>query len=93
MNACCGDNAKRIGLEMYQSCGAYNTPDMVTIGQGAETDGQYRAQMFLWSVFGAPILLGMWRAHTHCRFGDTTDVMCCAVLCCAVLCCAAVSRQ
>lgn len=31
---------------------------MVTIGQGAMTQGQYRAAMFLWSVLGAPIILG-----------------------------------
>lgn len=48
----------QIGLSMYQSCGAFNTPDMVTIGQGALSDGQYRAQMFIWSVLGAPIILG-----------------------------------
>jgi len=43
---------------MYQSCGSFNTPDMVTIGQGGQTAGQYRVQMFLWSVLGSPIILG-----------------------------------
>jgi len=47
-----------IGLEMFQECGGYNTPDMVTIGQGALSPGMYRAQMFLWSIFGSPIILG-----------------------------------
>ncbi len=31
---------------------------MLTVGQGALTDGQYRVQMFIWSVLGAPLLLG-----------------------------------
>lgn len=43
---------------MYQQCGAYNMPDMVTIGQGNEKAGMYRAQMFLWAVLGSPILIG-----------------------------------
>jgi len=48
----------QIGLAMYQKCGAYNTPDMFTIGQGAQTHGEYRAQMFLWAVLGAPLIMG-----------------------------------
>jgi len=49
---------QQIGLSMYQQCGAFNTPDMLTVGQGGQTQGQYRAQMFLWSILGAPLLLG-----------------------------------
>ena len=45
-------------IEMYQTCGAFNTPDMLTVGQGAQTETQYRSQFFLWSVLGAPLLLG-----------------------------------
>ena len=33
-------------------------PDMLSIGQGAQTRAQYRAQMLLWSVMGAPLILG-----------------------------------
>eukprot|EP00727_Mastigamoeba_balamuthi_P004687 m51a1_g14216 putative alpha-galactosidase (450) ;mRNA; f:180907-182653 len=48
----------QIGLAYYQSCGAFNMPDMVTIGQGALTAGEYRAQMFVYAVLGSPIILG-----------------------------------
>eukprot|EP01105_Mastigella_eilhardi_P006372 TRINITY_DN17970_c0_g1_i1.p1 TRINITY_DN17970_c0_g1~~TRINITY_DN17970_c0_g1_i1.p1 ORF type:complete len:440 (-),score=119.36 TRINITY_DN17970_c0_g1_i1:48-1202(-) len=48
----------QIQLSYYQECGGYNFPDMVTIGQGAQTAGQYRAQMFLFAVLGSPIILG-----------------------------------
>jgi len=48
----------QVGLEMYQTCNHYNTPDMLTVGQGAMTQGEYRAQFFLWSVLGAPLILG-----------------------------------
>jgi alpha-galactosidase len=43
---------------MTQKCGAFNTPDMLTIGQGGQTQSEYRAQMFLWSVLGAPLIMG-----------------------------------
>jgi len=48
----------QIGLAMTQSCGAFNTPDMLTIGQGGQPENQYRAQMFMWAVLGAPLILG-----------------------------------
>jgi len=48
----------QIGLAMTQQCGAYNTPDMLTVGQGKQTESEYRAQMFLWAVLGAPLILG-----------------------------------
>eukprot|EP00042_Codosiga_hollandica_P029947 m.169308 g.169308 ORF g.169308 m.169308 type:complete len:430 (-) comp53220_c0_seq4:169-1458(-) len=47
-----------IKTEMYQSCGAYNTPDMLTVGQGGQSEGQYRAQFFLWALLGAPLIIG-----------------------------------
>lgn len=45
-------------LEMYQTPGAFNTPDMLTVGQGAMTETQYRSQFFLWAVLGSPLILG-----------------------------------
>ena len=33
-------------------------PDMLSVGQGGQTQSQYRAQMLLWSVLGAPLILG-----------------------------------
>ena len=53
--------------------GYYNMPDMLSVGQGAQTQAQYRAQMLLWSVLGAPLILGadirkmdaFAKAHAH----------------------------
>ena len=33
-------------------------PDMLTIGQGHQTQSEYRAQMALWVVLGAPLIIG-----------------------------------
>jgi len=33
-------------------------PDMLSVGQGKQSHSQYRAQMLLWSVMGAPLILG-----------------------------------
>lgn len=33
-------------------------PDMLTLGQGGQTEGQYRAQFFLYAVLGAPLIMG-----------------------------------
>eukprot|EP00054_Salpingoeca_dolichothecata_P014940 m.85091 g.85091 ORF g.85091 m.85091 type:complete len:423 (-) comp21244_c0_seq3:215-1483(-) len=45
-------------LAMYQTCDFFNIPDMLTIGQGGQSEGQYRAQMYLWSLLSAPLILG-----------------------------------
>lgn len=53
------DNAhNQIRIAEYQKCGQLNTPDMLTVGMGQQTMGQYRAQFFLWSVLGAPLIMG-----------------------------------
>ena len=44
-------------LAEYQTCGQFLTPDMLTVGMGAQTLAQYRAQYFLWAVLGAPLIL------------------------------------
>jgi len=48
----------QVRIAEYQSCGHFNMPDMLTVGQGAQSMGQYRAQFFLWAVLGAPLILG-----------------------------------
>jgi alpha-galactosidase len=47
-----------INLPTYQSAKYFNMPDMLSVGQGRQTQPQYRAQMLLWSVMGAPLILG-----------------------------------
>ena len=36
----------------------WNMPDMLSMGQGLQSHSQYRAQFLLWSVMGAPLILG-----------------------------------
>ena len=47
-----------INLAEYQHPGYFNMPDMLSVGQGQQSQAQYRAQMLLWSVMGAPLILG-----------------------------------
>lgn len=46
------------GTELSQSCGHFNMPDMMTIGQGGQSFEEYRSQMALWSIMAAPLILG-----------------------------------
>jgi alpha-galactosidase len=48
----------QIRVAEYQSCGTFNTPDMLTIGQGGQSFAEYRTQFYLWAVLGAPLILG-----------------------------------
>eukprot|EP00047_Mylnosiga_fluctuans_P015312 m.45174 g.45174 ORF g.45174 m.45174 type:complete len:436 (-) comp5862_c0_seq2:55-1362(-) len=48
----------QIRVAEYQSCGRFNMPDMLTIGQGAQSLAEYRAQMAIWVVLGAPLIIG-----------------------------------
>jgi alpha-galactosidase len=45
-----------IGLQMYQSCGAYNHPDMLVVG-GKQPSGHYRVQFFMYALFGSALIL------------------------------------
>ena len=47
----------QIRLAEYQTCGQFLTPDMLTVGMGGQTAGEYRAQFYLWAVLGAPLIL------------------------------------
>jgi alpha-galactosidase len=46
------------GLEKYAGPGHWNDPDMLEIGNGGMTPGQYRTQMSLWAILAAPLLAG-----------------------------------
>jgi alpha-galactosidase len=48
---------QQVGMQWFQSSGAYNNPDFMTVGQGHMTQGQYRAEMFLYAILGAPLIL------------------------------------
>lgn len=47
-----------INLPEYQQRGYYSMPDMLSVGQGKQSNSQYRAQMLLWAVMGGPMILG-----------------------------------
>lgn len=42
----------------YQRCSQFHMPDMLTVGMGGQSESEYRAQFFLWSILGAPLLMG-----------------------------------
>ena len=46
------------GTEQSQSCGHFNMPDMLTIGQGGQSLEEYRSQMALWSIMASPLISG-----------------------------------
>lgn len=48
---------QQVGMQWFQKCGAFNNPDFLTVGQGGMTQGQYRAEMFLYAVLGAPLIV------------------------------------
>jgi len=45
-------------LQYSQGPGGWNMPDMLTVGQGAQTLTEYKSQFALWAVLAAPLLLG-----------------------------------
>jgi len=54
------DNAHmQIGLAPYAKCGAFNMPDMLTVGQGGLTQGQSRVEFFTWAILTSPLILGV----------------------------------
>ncbi|OLC74385.1 MAG: alpha-galactosidase [Gemmatimonadetes bacterium 13_1_40CM_4_69_8] len=38
--------------------GAWNDPDMLEVGNGGMTDGEYRAHFSLWAIMAAPLIAG-----------------------------------
>ena len=48
----------QVRIAEYQQCGQFNMPDMMTIGMGAQSQSQYRAQFFLWAVLASPLIMG-----------------------------------
>jgi alpha-galactosidase len=46
------------GLEAYAGPGHWNDPDMLEVGNGGMTDGEYRAHFSLWAILAAPLIAG-----------------------------------
>ena len=52
------DNAhQQVGMQWFQSRGAFNNMDMLTVGKGGMLQGQYRAELFLYAVLATPLIL------------------------------------
>eukprot|EP01116_Phalansterium_solitarium_P005205 TRINITY_DN1661_c0_g1_i4.p1 TRINITY_DN1661_c0_g1~~TRINITY_DN1661_c0_g1_i4.p1 ORF type:complete len:450 (-),score=144.81 TRINITY_DN1661_c0_g1_i4:76-1425(-) len=48
---------QQVGMQWFQSANAFNNPDFMTVGQGGMTQGQYRAEVFLYATLGAPLIV------------------------------------
>ena len=49
---------QQVGLEKYSGPGHWNDPDMLEVGNGGMTDGEYRAHFSLWAMLAAPLMAG-----------------------------------
>jgi alpha-galactosidase len=49
---------QNIVLSSYSHPGAANDPDMLEVGNGGQTDTEYRSQLSLWSMMAAPLIAG-----------------------------------
>lgn len=49
---------QQVGLESYAGPGRWNDPDILHVGNGRLTLDQNRAQLSLWSILAAPLLIG-----------------------------------
>ena len=48
----------QVGLEKYAGPGGWNDPDMLEVGNGSMTKGEYRAHFSLWCLLAAPLIAG-----------------------------------
>lgn len=48
----------QVGLEKYAGPGGWNDPDMLEVGNGGMTAGEYRAHFGLWCLLAAPLMAG-----------------------------------
>lgn len=46
------------GLAQFEGPGHWNDPDMLEVGNGGMTNGEYRMHMSLWSLLAAPLITG-----------------------------------
>ena len=49
---------QQVGLEQYAGPGGWNDPDMLEVGNGNLTPGEYRAHFSLWCLLAAPLMAG-----------------------------------
>jgi alpha-galactosidase len=49
---------QQVGLEKYSGPNAWNDPDMLEVGNGKMTNGEYIAHFSLWALLNAPLIAG-----------------------------------
>ena len=49
---------QQVGLEKYSGPNAWNDPDMLEVGNGRMTTGEYIAHFSLWALLNAPLISG-----------------------------------
>jgi alpha-galactosidase len=49
---------KQVGLEEYAGPGHWNDPDMLEIGNGGQTNTEYKTHFSLWCMLAAPLMAG-----------------------------------
>jgi alpha-galactosidase len=49
---------KQVGLEKYSGPNGWNDPDMLEVGNGRMTNGEYVAHFSLWALLNAPLIAG-----------------------------------
>jgi alpha-galactosidase len=63
---------RQVGLEQYAGPGGWNDPDMLEVGNGNLTLGEYRAHFSLWCLLAAPLMSGN---DLRTMTGDIIDIM------------------
>jgi len=53
-----GNARSQAALAPYAGPGHWNDPDMLEVGNGKMSDGEYRTHMSLWALLAAPLLAG-----------------------------------
>jgi alpha-galactosidase len=49
---------KQVGLEEYAGPGHWNDPDMLEVGNGGQTNTEYKSHFSLWCMLAAPLMAG-----------------------------------
>ncbi len=49
---------RQVGLEKYSGPGHWNDPDMLEVGNGGMTTGEYKAHFSMWCMLAAPLMAG-----------------------------------
>ena len=63
---------QQVGLEKYAGPGGWNDPDMLEVGNGGMTAGEYRAHFGFWCLLASPLMAGN---DVRSMAPDTRDIL------------------